>query len=136
MNARALFPTALPTGKRYRLVRRPPESILPSSPRPLRRDCHGRLIASLIGLAGEDCTVPDSGLTPWASATFIGARHAITLLLEGEDSGVRAQALAAILPESDFAIPGHIVADLSVDGIAPDPQGARLTLSILTIEAW
>jgi len=139
MNARALFPAlpALPAGKRYRLLRRPPDSILPSSPRPVRRDCHGRLSAALIDKAGGDCAVAETTLTPWASATFIGARHGIILILQGDDAAVRAEALAAMLPDADFAIPGHIVADIGVDGITlVGEEEARLTLSILTIEAW
>ncbi|CAN5200425.1 hypothetical protein BH10PSE13_BH10PSE13_25360 [soil metagenome] len=139
MNARALFPAlpALPAGKRYRLLRRPPDSILPSSPRPVRRDCHGRLIAALIDKAGGDCAVADATLTPWASATFIGARHGITLILRGGDAAVRAEALTAMLPDADFAIPGHIVADLAPDAItAIGAEEVRLVLSILTIEAW
>lgn len=139
MNARALFPAlpTLPAGKRYRLLRRPPDSILPCSPRPVRRDCHGRLIAALVEKVGEDCVANDARLTSWASATFIGARHDVTLVLHGADAAVRAEALAATLPDADFVLPGHIVADLAVDGFAlTGEEEARLALSILTIEAW
>lgn len=133
MTARAL----IPPGKKYRLLRRPPESIRPGTPHPTRRDCHGRLIAALIERCGGDCEIAEGVMTPWASATFIGARHALTLVLMGEDASLRAEALAVMLPEANFAIPGHVVADVAVDRVATDAADeARLMLSVLTIEAW
>jgi len=133
MNARSILPPA----RRLRILRRPPESILPSSPRPARRDCHGRLIATLLDQAGPDSEITDSVLTPWCSATFVGARHAVTLVLKGKDATARGADLAARLPEEEFRLPGHIVADLVVDEreeTATDE--VRLRLSVLTIEAW
>lgn len=132
MNMRALFPA----GKRYRLMRRPSEPILPSGPRPYRRDCQGRLVTALLDLAGADGEVVIGSLTPWASATFVGARHGVTLILKGDDSQERAATLAESLPEAEFAIAGHLVADLSVEIAARGPDESRLILSILTIEAW
>lgn len=132
MNARALFPV----GRRLRLLRRPSEPILPAAPRPVRRDCQGRLVAALIGQleAGDD--VVAETLTPWASATFIGARHGLTLVLRGEDAAARARELATQLPEAQFALPGHLVADLVVDAITEEAGEVRLLLSVLTIEVW
>ncbi|MFT3967348.1 MAG: hypothetical protein QM690_15840 [Sphingobium sp.] len=133
MNARSLFPNS----RRYRLIRRPTEPIMPASPRPVRRDCHGRLIAALLERAGPDAEMAEDGLTPWASATFIGARHRLVLVLRGDDAASRAGALASLLPEAEFAIAGHLVADLAVDCCESDHPGeGRLRLSILTIEAW
>ena len=133
MNTRSILPPA----RRLRILRRPPESILPSSPRPARRDCHGRLIATLLDQAGPDSEITDSVLTSWCSATFVGARHAVTLVLRGMDAAARGAALAVRLPEMEFRLPGHIVADLVVDEreeTATDE--VRLRLSVLTIEAW
>ncbi|HEX7820674.1 MAG TPA: hypothetical protein VF463_08640 [Sphingobium sp.] len=133
MNARALFPA---TARRYRIARRPTEVIRPASPRPMRRDCHGRLLTALLDRAGAGSAIVDSGITGWASATFVGARHGVTLALRGEDMVVRAEALLAILPEAEFALAGHIVADLSIDRMDLEAEEVVLTLSILTIEAW
>lgn len=133
MNARAIIPSS----RRLRILRRPPESILPSSPRPARRDCHGRLIAALLDQAGPDSEVFASALTPWCSATFVGARHVLTLTLKGEDATKRAADLAARLPETEFRLPGHIVADLVIDERQDTAENeVRLRLIILTIEAW
>lgn len=132
MNARTLFP-----GKRYRILRKPQDAILPSAPRPFRRDCHGRLMAALLDIADPGTDIEEDSLTSWASATFIGARHALTMLLTGEDAASRAAALTQTLPEADFTIPGHLVADIAIDPIQQNGSGEfRLTLSILTIEAW
>lgn len=132
MNARAI----LPPGRRLRILRRPPESILPSSPRPERRDCHGRLMTALLAAAGPGSEIVDSTLTPWCSATFVGAQHGMTLALNGADASARAALLAARLPEAQLPIPGHVVAELTVDEKRTGPDQARLRLCILTIEAW
>lgn len=62
---------------------------------------------------------------PWASATFTGARHAI--VLEAAASAAWNAWLAA-LPETEFALPGHVVADLAVERIAGEARVAALTL--------
>jgi hypothetical protein len=135
MNARTIISAGIASGKRYRLLRRPPESILPSTPRPMRRDCHGRLVAALRDSVHPDGEVVDSDVRPWASATFVGARHGVTLILYGTDAASRAADLAQSLPEREFRIPGHIVADLATQIVQADGE-IRLILSILTVEAW
>lgn len=134
MNMRTILP---PSVRRLRILRRPPESILPSSPRPARRDCHGRLITALLDMAGPATEIVDSAFTPWCSATFIGARHKLTLVLTGNDAAERAIALTQSLPETEFRIFGHIVAELVIDERrATSAAEVRLHLCVLTIEAW
>lgn len=134
MNMRTILP---PAARRLRILRRPPDSILPSSPRPARRDCHGRLMTALLDEAGPAAQIVDSTLTPWCSATFIGARHKVVLALIGQDAADRATALAESLPETEFRIFGHIVAELVVDERqAVGASEVRLHLCVLTIEAW
>ncbi len=67
---------------------------------------------------------------PWHSATFSGARHEVTLLLDGEDARDRAAALRRDIGEMEFALPGHIVADVTVASSAHD----ALAFAALTIE--
>jgi len=123
--------------RRLRILRRPTEQIRPSTPRAQRRDCHGRLVAALLALAGEAVRIDDGGFRPWCSATFLGAQHRMTLCITGKDARTRADQLARDLPEAELAIPGHIVADVAVDAVAPQDDGAVLmTLAILTIEDW
>jgi len=107
-------------------------------PRPPRKDPHTRVIAELLKHAGADSSVIATSSRPWASATFVGARHGIVLRLEGEDHATRAAALAQAVPDLEFSIIGHIVADACVDACdaAPDDPATLLHLSILTIEDW
>ena len=70
--------------------------------------------------------------TRWASATFTGARHSLTLC------GTASQALAdwvAALPEHDFAIRGHLIADLVVEHMAEDGDVGTIRLEVLSVEA-
>lgn len=67
---------------------------------------------------------------PWHSATFSGARHEVTLLLDGDDARDRAAALRDGLAEMEFALPGHIVADVAV----LRASDATLAFAALTIE--
>lgn len=76
--------------------------------------------------AGVSIEIAASTSTPWASATFNGARHHLTLdlTLAGEEAGF-AQWLAT-LPEADLPLRGHLVADVIV---------TRTTERAATIEA-
>ncbi len=119
-------------------------------PRPPRRDPHTRLIAQLLERAGPDASVIATSSRPWASATFLGTRHVILLKLGGADHALRADHLAETLPDAEFTIAGHIVADLCLDERlvratqSPDPTDTPmasptetvLRLSVLTIEEW
>ena len=68
--------------------------------------------------AGVSVGIVAGDATPWASATFNGARHQLTL--ESADAGFAAW--LATLPEADLPLRGHLVADLTVahaaDGVA------------------
>lgn len=108
---------------------------------PSRRDPHTRLIAQLLDLAGPDSSVLATSSRPWASATFVGRRHAVRLRLTGADQDEAADHLAAALPEAEFFLSGHLVADAALDertSRADEGSGRQteLLLSILTIEDW
>lgn len=132
-------------------------------PRRPRRDPHARLITQLLALAGPDSSVIATSTRPWASATFVGQKHRVVLRFDGTDHAARADGFAARLPEAEFALSGHIVADACVDrrvdaasgtttGPADDDAptalvaplapaasqdgGTILALSLLTIEEW
>ncbi len=123
--------------RRLRILRRPTEPILPATPRHQRRDCHGRLVTALLARLGEDTRIEDASFRPWCSATFIGAQHRVTIRIRAPDALARADQFAKNLPEAEFEIPGHIVADATVDAIRPLENGTVLVdLAILTIEDW
>lgn len=120
-------------------------------PRPPRRDPHTRVIAQLVELAGANSSVIATSTRPWASATFVGAQHRIILRMTGSDRQTSAKLFVEQLPEAEFSIPGHIVADACLDewhvGVqgdesCPEPNAQEpetaitLQLSVLTIEEW
>lgn len=50
----------------------------------------------------------------WASVTYQGARHRVTLQFKGLPAVLRGEQLIDALPEHEFAIPGWLVADAAV----------------------
>lgn len=73
---------------------------------------------------------------PWASVTFSGARHKLAFSLVGEGAAAAADAFAAGLGEADFALDGHILADVALVGEERSASGdlVRLSLEALTVE--
>ena len=67
----------------------------------------------------------------WASASFVGARHVFPCTLAAGDAEMVRRALHDRLGATEWALPGHIVADVVVEcGAGPD----RLQIEILTVE--
>lgn len=80
--------------------------------------------------------VRSAGHKRWASATFSGARHHYTVCLSGEAANDVADKATAALIREDFAIAGHIVADLAVTGRRAGQSGTvEIELEALTVEA-
>ena len=75
--------------------------------------------------------VTDSSWTRWASATFNGARHELSL--EATDSAALAAWLDA-LPEADLPMRGHLVADIVVIGVSRAGGVATIRVEALTVE--
>lgn len=82
---------------------------------------------------GANCLVrvADSDWTRWASATFNGARHVISL--EAEESPALERWLAD-LPDANLAIRGHLLAELVITGISRADRVARIAIEALTVE--
>ena len=96
-----------PAGDRamVRKTRRPRES------RPWQR-----MINALLALAHGQAQLLRHAETSWASVTFSGTRHTLTLLFEGAEAMAAGEALIAALPDHEFTIPRQIVADAAVTG--------------------
>lgn len=106
-----------------------------------KSDPHMRLLRGLQEIAGVHGRITESSSRPWASATFIGAQHAMTMRIGGPDALDRAARLAGALPDAEIRLAGHILADLVVDGVetGQDQAGAPfalLRLAALTVEDW
>lgn len=70
----------------------------------------------------------------WASITFSGAHHRLSLLLDGHGAGEAVSAFLNGLGEREFALRGHLVADIAGDLDELREDWARLTLEALTVE--
>lgn len=98
------------------------------------RDPLHRLLRSLIKMAGPDTTGVCSEVTPWASALYDGAIYRIILELKGDDAAARAESLARTLPDAEFCIKGHIIAEVTVEhSRADDAQTHYLGLIVLML---
>src|SRR5262245_54469663 len=81
--------------------------------------------------AGCPVTIAMRTATRWASATFVGERHVLTLV------GTASPALDAWLdglPETEWALCGHLVADLSVAARERLDDQICVELEALTVE--
>lgn len=79
-------------------------------------------------------TLPDlrtANSEAWASATFAGARHRFAF---APTEPARADALAKTIGSTEFALPGHLVADIVVASRAVSRDGVALTIEALTVE--
>ena len=83
--------------------------------------------ASAAGLAMH---VESIVCTPWASATFVGTLHRLTIAMVPVP-GLRDWIDA--LPEAEFAMRGHIVADLVVDHVETIGDREHVTIAALTL---
>lgn len=102
-----------------------------------RRSPHHRLGHSLEQRLGRALRLVDRRETPWASATFTGARHRFHFLVEDAPMGAAARADIAALAESEWHVPGHIVADVTLRwgyaDAAADKDPIMLKVEILTV---
>lgn len=70
----------------------------------------------------------------WASATFVGARHELVFGLCGASAEAAADAFVAGLDCMEFALRGHIVADIALVSDQRRADGARIAIEALTVE--
>ena len=72
---------------------------------------------------------------PWASVTFTGERHRLTLKLAGPEAEAAADSFLTGLGERDFPLRGHILIEIACVGDSRGEDEVRLTLEALTVEA-
>ncbi|MEA3008645.1 MAG: hypothetical protein QOJ91_337 [Sphingomonadales bacterium] len=70
----------------------------------------------------------------WASVTFQGARHELAFRLEGDGAEEAAERLLSGLDARNFALRGHLVAEVSLVAQERRPGLARIRLEALTVE--
>lgn len=105
--------------------------------RPRRRSVGDRVEAALRALADGHGQIVIHREQPWASITFAGARHNLSLAYSGVAAVMAAEHLIAQFADHEFAIPGHLVADaqvLAVDhALLPEPV-MRVEVELLLLE--
>ncbi|MGX7894863.1 hypothetical protein [Tsuneonella sp. HG222] len=99
-------------------------------PRTVRRSPTTRLREQLLALAEGQGSIATHEEKSWASVTFAGTRHRVSVTFAGVDAVDAGERFIAFLPEHEFTIPRQLVADaamVSVDHtLAPEP---RLTVT-------
>ena len=97
------------------------------------------LLRALLSRAGIDrnrIMLSEFRSTDWRSLTFSGERHRIDLRIPGPGAAAIADVLTRDLGEAEFTIPGHVVADIAVDGpMLEHADGAvGIRIEALTVE--
>lgn len=80
----------------------------------LRISAGDRLARAVQNWCGEECRLEDQTERPWASATFTGQRHRLTLIMSGNGAHDMADRFDSRCGEIDFAFPRMILADMVV----------------------
>ena len=94
-----------------------------------------RALRAIFVMFGAAVTFDDIVSRRWASITFSGERHRLSLSLPGPGAQAAVDAFLDGLEDRDFALRGHILADIEAAGIQRDSDGQiRLTLEALTVE--
>ncbi|HEX2793199.1 MAG TPA: hypothetical protein VHN58_02100 [Croceicoccus sp.] len=95
-----------------------------------------RLEMALKAIAGGHGQVVIHREVPWASITFAGTRHTLSLCFSGIAAVEAGDRLIALLPDHEFAIPGQLVADAQVLGadhaLLPEPV-LRVEIELLLL---
>lgn len=95
------------------------------------------IVAALIELTCGHGGLIAHAETPWASATFSGHRHTVTLRFTGGEAVAHAEAFIAELPEHEFTLAGRIVADAGivwVERVAAPTVSTTVTVELLILE--
>lgn len=90
------------------------------------------LIEQIAEIIGPDYSVALKRERPWASITFAGTRHSITLSRSAQDETSLLLYFAKKLTRHEFDLPGFFVADVVIDD--PGAQDDSVALEILTID--
>lgn len=95
-----------------------------------RRGDPSRLLADAIVASGPAIRICSRGSQDWASVTFAGARHQLTIEAPASE---RFDAWLDGLTEADLPLRGHLVADVAVVAVARIGNAVRVDLEALTV---
>ncbi|MFM5953874.1 MAG: hypothetical protein ACKOPE_06210 [Novosphingobium sp.] len=95
------------------------------------------LLSAVMELAGGKAELIRHAERNWASVTFSGTRHTVTLAFAGSEAVAAGEAFIDALPDHEFAIPRQLVADAAVVAAEhtalPEPR-LEVTVELLLLE--
>jgi hypothetical protein len=90
-----------------------------------------RALLTSADAAGCRLVVQTSEMRRWASVTFNGTHHSLTLTA---DASPALDAWLEALPEADFTLRDHLVADLVLLAVKHEDGAVVMILEVLTVE--
>lgn len=96
-----------------------------------------RVRLSLLALTGGRGSIIDHEEKVWASVTFSGTRHQVTMVFEGADEVARGEEMIDLLPDHTFSIPRQLVADATttlIDHRFSKPERLTVTVVLLLLQ--
>ncbi|HEV7660256.1 MAG TPA: hypothetical protein VGO55_10455 [Allosphingosinicella sp.] len=103
------------------------------SARPGAGDALKRTLRAYFVKLGAAVAIESLASRPWASITLSGERHRLSLCLPGPGAGAAADAFLDGLAERDFALVGHVLADIVLAERSDEEEQVRLILDALTV---
>jgi hypothetical protein len=92
----------------------------------------GTRLARALEASGPGVAVARRTATRWASVTFTGARHELDCTAPATPA---LEQWLADLPEAEFALPGHLVADLTIAAMTATAERIDFRIEALTVES-
>ncbi len=85
-----------------------------------------RLRNALDAMSGGHARIERHAEKAWASITFAGTRHTLSLVFDGPVAVEAGENFVAELPDYEFSLPGQLVADAAITGVEtvllPEPR--------------
>ncbi len=102
-----------------------------------RRTLSDRVREALLTLSEAQGQVFSHEEEAWASITFAGTRHELTLNFDGPEAVMAGERFIAALPDHEFTIPRQLVADAVINSVShtmlPAPRMV-VTATLLLLE--
>ena len=89
-----------------------------------------RALLGRVGINQDRIFLTEVRSIDWQSLTFVGERHELELRVPGPNADLLTERLTAGLSDAEFAIPGHIVADIELERAPVQNRDGSVTLHI------
>lgn len=113
------------------------KAMLSAARRAARRTPWLPLLSALLELAGGKGELVRHSERSWASVTFSGTRHTVTLTFTGAEAVAAGEQFIDQLPDHEFTVPRQLVADAAIVSVEhsalPEPR-LEVTAELLLLE--